>query len=176
MVVNKFTSTTCPTPECRATMAANAAVMPVTSSVNAIAGNSGGPSGSPLTAARPAIDSAIDANPGRFAYGPSCPKPDTRTMTSFGLRAISTSGCKSRRSSVPGRKFSTNTFASSSRRKNSSRSSASFRSSAMLRLLRLTNFHHKPLPSRGSRHAMPRNESPVSGRSTLITSAPKSAR
>ena len=45
-------------------MVANAAVMPVASSVSAIAGNIGGPSGSPLTAARPAIDSAIDANPG----------------------------------------------------------------------------------------------------------------
>ena len=52
-------------------MVAKAAVIPVTSSVSAIAGNIGGPSGSPLTAASPAIDSAIDANPGRDAYGPS---------------------------------------------------------------------------------------------------------
>src|SRR5436190_10516660 len=46
----------------------------------------------------------------------------------------------------------------------------------MQRLLRLTTFHQSPTPSRGSFHAMLRSESPPLGRSTLMTSAPKSAR
>ena len=169
-------STTWPTPECNATIVANAAAMPVVSSVSAMAGSIGGPSGSPLTAARPAIDSAMDANPGRDAYGPSWPKPETRTMTSLGLRFNKSSGARPSLSSVPGRKFSTRTCASSSSLRNSARSSSFLKSSAMLRLLRLTSFHHRPSPSRGSRQAIPRRESPVSGRSTLMTSAPKSAR
>ena len=50
---------TCPTPECSATIVANAAARPVTSSVSAIGGSSGCPSGSPLSEARPDIASAI---------------------------------------------------------------------------------------------------------------------
>ena len=61
---------TCPMPLCRATIVANAAARPVTSSVSAIGGSSGWPSGSPLIAANPDIASAIVANPGRSAYGP----------------------------------------------------------------------------------------------------------
>ena len=52
-------------------MVANAATKPVTSSVSAIGGSSGCPSGSPLIAAKPDIASAMVANPGRWAYGPS---------------------------------------------------------------------------------------------------------
>ena len=43
---------------------ANAPTSPVTSSVRAIGGSSGGPSGSPLMAAKPDIASAIVAKPG----------------------------------------------------------------------------------------------------------------
>ena len=45
---------------------ANAAASPVTSSVSAIGGGSGGPSGAPFSAANPDIPSATVAKPGRF--------------------------------------------------------------------------------------------------------------
>ncbi|CAB5055947.1 unannotated protein [freshwater metagenome] len=86
------------------------------------------------------------------------------------------SGAKPSFSKTPGRKFSTSTSASSMRCKNSSRSVSSFRFNAMVRLLRFTNRHHKPSPSTRSRHPMLRKLSPPSGRSILMTSAPKSAR
>ena len=73
---------------------ANAAARPVTSSVRAIGGGSGWPSGSPFSAANPDIASATVAKPGRFAYGPSWPKPVTRVITSRGLRASNTSGAE----------------------------------------------------------------------------------
>ena len=175
IVSSRLASTTWPTPEWSATIVANAAASPVTSSVSAIGGGSGWPSGLPLSATRPDIASAIVANPARDAYGPSWPNPEIRVMTSFGLRARRTSGPSPSRSSVPGREFSTNTSASSSKLSNVAMSSASLMSSTTVRLLRLTSFHHSPSPSRGSRHAMLRRLSP-SGRSTLMTSAPKSAR
>ena len=59
---------------------ANAAASPVASSVRAIGGSSGWPSGSPLMAANPPIASAIVANPGRPAYGPSWPNPEIRVI------------------------------------------------------------------------------------------------
>ena len=65
---------------------ANAAASPVTSSVRAIGGGSGGPSGAPFSAANPDIPSATVAKPGRFAYGPSWPNPVTRVITSRGFR------------------------------------------------------------------------------------------
>ena len=68
-------------------MVANAATRPVTSSVSANGGNIGSPPGTPVIDASPDIASAIDAKPGRFAYGPSCPKPLTRVMINFALRA-----------------------------------------------------------------------------------------
>src|SRR5262245_51380610 len=96
-------------------------------------------------------------------------------MTSCGLRPWRTSGPSPRRSSVPGRKFSISACAPSTSSSSTARSSSTFRSRATNRLLRLANFHHRPRPSRGSRQAMLRRLSP-SGRSTLMTSAPKSAR
>ena len=63
----RFTSTTCPTPECTAASVANAATRAVTSSVRAMGGSSGGPSGSPLMAANPDMASARVAKPGREA-------------------------------------------------------------------------------------------------------------
>ncbi len=71
---------------------ANAAASPVTSSVRAIGGGSGGPSGAPFSAANPDIPSATVAKPGRFAYGPSWPKPVTRVITSRGLRSSNVRG------------------------------------------------------------------------------------
>ena len=102
IVSSRLMSTTWPRPLCRATIVANAAASPVASSVRAIGGSSGWPSGSPLIADSPDIASAIVANPGRSAYGPSWPKPDTRVTTRRGLRACSTSGPRPRRSSAPG--------------------------------------------------------------------------
>ena len=89
-----------------ATITVNAPASAVTSSVSAIGGSSGAPSGSPLIAANPLIASAIVAKPGRPAYGPSWPKPVTRRMTSPGFRSSSSTGSSPSRSSVPGRKFS----------------------------------------------------------------------
>ena len=51
MLSSRLTSTTWPTPERSATIVANAATRPVTSSVSAIGGRSGCPSGTPLIAA-----------------------------------------------------------------------------------------------------------------------------
>ncbi|CAB5119697.1 unannotated protein [freshwater metagenome] len=151
---------------------ANAPTIPVSSSVSAMAGRSGCPSASPLTAAKPDIDSAMEAKPGRCAYGPVCPNPLTRVKIKVGLMACRTSGPRPRRSSAPGRKFSTTTWASLTNSRKSSLSSRSLRSRVIVRLLRLASFHHKPTPSRGSFQAILRKLSPVSGRSTLMTSAP----
>ena len=137
---SRFTSTTCPTPDHSATITEKAPTMAVISSVRAIGGSSGGPSASPLIAAKLDIASAIVANPVRPAYGPSCPNPVTRRMTSFGLRSSSTSGPMPRRSSVPGRKFSTSTCASSAKRRRASRPSSDLRSRVAQRLLRPTTF------------------------------------
>ena len=64
---SRFTSTTWPSPDHRATMVAKAPASAVTSSVSAIGGRSGPPSGSPLSDAKPDIASAMVANPGRPA-------------------------------------------------------------------------------------------------------------
>ena len=66
---SRFTSITWPSSERSrwrsATMTANAPAMAAISSVSAIGGRSGRPSGSPLMAANPLIASAKVANPGR---------------------------------------------------------------------------------------------------------------
>ena len=52
-------------------------------------GSVGGPSGSPVRAAKPLIASAIDPNPGRDPYGPNCPNAVTLAITRRGLAACS---------------------------------------------------------------------------------------
>ena len=47
-------------------------------------GRVGGPSGQPLIAAKPLMDSARVPKPGRTEYGPNCPNPVTRVMTGGG--------------------------------------------------------------------------------------------
>ena len=79
------------------------------------------------------------------------------------------------RSRTPGRKFSTSTSAPSSSRSIASSPSSVLRSRTTARLLRPTTFHMNDSPSCGSRQPMPRVPSPL-GDSTLMTSAPKSAR
>ena len=63
-------------------MIANAVASAATPSASASGGSSGGPSGSPFSAAKPLIASASVPNPARRAYGPVCPKPVTRAITS----------------------------------------------------------------------------------------------
>ena len=173
---SSVTSTTWPTPECRATITAKAAASAVTSSVRAMGGSSGPPSASPLMAANPDMASASVANPGRCAYGPSCPNAVTRHTTSRGFRPSSTSGPSPSRSMTPGRKFSTTTWASATRSRSASRPASDFRSRVAHRLLRPTTFQYADVPSRGSGSPRVRVESPTPGRSILRTSAPKSAR
>ena len=174
MVSSRFTSTVCPPPEWTATMVANAAAKPVTSSVKAIGGSSGAPPASPLMDEKPLIASANVAKPGRSRYGPVCPKPVTRVIVNFGFVLMSSSGIKPNASSFPGRRFSTKTSATVSIRFKVARSSLFFRSKVMARLPRLANFHHSVSPS-AARHPMFRDESPA-GCSTFTTSAPKSAK
>ena len=171
----RLVSTTWPVPECRATITANADTSAVISSVKAIGGRSGPPSGSPLSAAKPLIASAREAKPGRRAYGPSWPKPLMRAITSFGLAAISSSGRSPSSSSLPGRRFSTRTSAVATRRRMASRPASVLRSSTMERLPRPRSFHQNATPSSGSIQPIRLVPSPP-GASTLTTSAPKSAR
>ena len=86
-------------------------------------------------------------------------------------------GRRDRGRGVPaaGRKFSTSTSASSTRRNRSSWSPASLRSSDERALVAVGQLPPQSLAVAGSRHAMLRRQSPP-GRSTLITSAPKSPR
>ncbi len=61
-------------------------------------GSTGSRSSNPLRDAKPDMASTRVPNPGRFAYGPVCPNPDTRTRTSFGLASSRVSGPTPRRS------------------------------------------------------------------------------
>ncbi len=74
--------------------------------------------------------------PGRSLYGPSCPQPETRTITSRGLRLCSSAGPSPIFSSVPGRKFSISTSAVAIRSVKISRPRGGRRLSATLFLLR----------------------------------------
>src|SRR5690349_17769541 len=89
---------------------------------------------------------------------------------SRGLRSCRARYEKPSLSSAPGRKFSVSTSLRSRRRRTRSRPSACLRSTARLFLLRLKT-GKKPAPACSSRRVL----SPSSG-STLITSAPRSAR
>ena len=112
-------SSTWPRPVCSrarsAVMIPNAVVSAATPSARPKGGSVGGPSGSPVMAAKPLMASASVPKPGREEYGPNWPKPVTRASTSPGLASCSTSGPMPQRSSVPGRKFSITTSASAAR-------------------------------------------------------------
>ena len=85
-------SSTWPRPVCSrarsAVMIANAVVSAATPSARPKGGSVGGPSGSPVMAAKPLIASASVPKPGREEYGPNWPKPVTRASTSRGLRLV----------------------------------------------------------------------------------------
>src|SRR5437588_73882 len=99
-----------------AVITAGAPVRPATSSARGIAGTSGGESGNPVIATSPLMASATVPNPGRCRYGPVWPNPEIRRTTRRGFRSIRLSGASPHRSSVPGRKFSTRTWACRPRR------------------------------------------------------------
>ena len=119
------------------------------------------------------MDSPTAPKPGWSFIGPLWPKPDRRTITSFGLSACSTSQPRPSFSSTPGRKFSIRMSASASSFFSTSRPSSCFRLRVIERLLRACTNHHSEVPSYSLRHL--RSGSPPSGDSTLITSAPNSA-
>ena len=87
------------------------------------------------------------ANPGRCDFGPCWPYADTRSITSFGLMASSSSNPSPHFSSVPGRKFSTTTSARATMRRKIALPSSCFRSSVMQRLLRASLNHQYVSPA-----------------------------
>ena len=99
-------SITWPRPVCSrarsAVMIPNAVVSAAMPSARPNGGSVGGPSGSPVMAAKPLMASASVPKPGREEYGPNWPKPVTRASTSPGFASCSTSGPMPQRSSVPG--------------------------------------------------------------------------
>src|SRR5260221_2385146 len=122
----------------------------------------------------PPMDSPIAPNPGRSLYGPLCPNPEMRTMTSPGLSRLSVSYPRPNCSSVRGRKFSTTMSAFAARARTTAWPSASRRFTATDFLLRACAYHQSELPSWSLRHFL--RGSPSPGASTLMTSAPNSAR
>src|SRR6185437_14539173 len=133
----------------------------------------GGRSGSPTSSRRPPNASATAANPGRSESGPVWPKAEMRVITSSGLTLSSSSGPSPHFSSVPGRKFSSNTSQCRTRSSTISRPRSVLRSITMDFLLRLIVRYSIDVSPEYSRQL--RSSSPVTGRSTLMTSAPKSA-
>ena len=70
----RFTSTTCPTPDHSATIVANAPTRAVTSSVRAMGGSSGPPSGSPLSGREPGHRLGDGGEAGPAGVGPVLPE------------------------------------------------------------------------------------------------------
>ncbi|AIO53817.1 hypothetical protein BO06_3510 [Burkholderia mallei] len=135
-----------------------------------IGGSTGSRSAKPLIDAKPAYPSASVPKPGLCRYGPVCPQPEMRAITSDGRNSSSTSGPSPICSSTPGLKLSTNTSASRTSRFTMSMPSAERRSTHTLRLLRPYTFQlvlTPPAPT--ARSVSPRSFS------TFTTSAPKSA-
>src|SRR5581483_10533597 len=81
-----------------------------------------------------------------------------------------------RRSVAPGTKFSISTSARAARSRTSLAPSGRWRSTAIPRLLRFTAANTALMPPRPARPRQSRRSSPRPGRSTLMTSAPRSAR
>ncbi len=77
---------------------------------------------------------------------------------------------------TPVEKFSTTTSAVATSSRATATPSGDFRFSAMLRLLRLVQMNGAPPPNAGTMGGYCRKSSPFPGASTLITSAPISAR
>src|SRR5216684_742265 len=115
----------------------------------------------------------------RSLSGPASPKPLIASRTRRGLSSASRSSPSPSRSITPGRKFSTSTSAQRTSASTNARSPGSFRSMATLRLPRLTDRKYVlSAPSPAGTNGGPQClvSSPAPGRSTLITSAPRSPR
>src|SRR5215207_4635793 len=119
--------------------------------------------------------SPIDPNPAWSLYGPVCPYPETRTITSPSLISLRSSYPRPHLSSVPGLKFSTTMSASEMRRRARSCPSSSRRLRVTDFLLRAIIGHQRVCPSLRWR-PQTRMGSPVPGGSSFMTSAPKSPR
>src|SRR5229473_2614124 len=113
----------------------------------------------------------------RSLSGPASPKPLIASRTRRGLSSASRSSPSPSRSITPGRKFSTSTSAQRTSASTNARSCGSFKSMATLRLPRLTDKKYVlSAPSPAGTNGGPQClvSSPDPGRSTLITSAPRS--
>src|SRR5215210_5115577 len=174
------TSTICPLPPrpsrlYRAVTAPRAPKVAASESPRLIPTRGGGRSGKPVTYLIPPMASPIDPNPAWSLYGPVCPYPEARTMTRPGFVSLRSPYPRPHLSSVPGLKFSTTTSASEMRRRARSWPSSSRRLRVTDFLLRAMMGHQRVRPSLRWR-PQTRMGSPLPGGSTLMISAPKSAR
>ncbi len=139
-------------------------------------GRVGGPSGSPVIAAKPLIASASVPNPGRVRYGPDLPeardpgedeprvaRPTARRSPGPSARACRAGSSRSRRRP-----------SAASARKTSRPPSRRQVRAVTVRLLRPSVFNQRLTPSFAA--PCPRDGSARAGCSTLTTSAPKSPR
>src|ERR1700761_6890963 len=157
---------------------ANAACTPASGS-QAPRGVTGGPSGSPVTQARPAICSMVGANPTRSRQGPSKPNAGIRAKTSSGLTFNSASAVSPNCSITRGEKFSITTSAPAPSSVNRRRPSSEPKSSVTERLLVFMAWNTQPYSHQSSTSVrIPPEYRMPSGRwmdSTLTTSAPNAA-
>ena len=117
--------------------------------------------------------SATVPNPGRCRYGPVCPNPEIRRITSRGFRSRRAAGATPHRSRVPGRKFSTRASARSTNSVRSCCPRGRLRFRVIDFLFLETTFHQTETPETNGPHD--RSGSPPSGCSILTTWAPRSA-
>ena len=104
----------------------------------------------------------------------SLPNPEIVHQRSVGFRASNRSASSPYRANAPGRKFSTTISASSMSVCSSSISAGDLKSAASESLLRLVLRKYADSPSGANGGPQPRVSSPIPGRSTLMTSAPRS--
>ena len=117
---------------------------------------------------------AMCAKPGRRRYGPVCPYPETRNITSPGLASLSTFQPRPHSSIVPGRKFSTRTSDFETSLMKSSTPLGLRRSIVTDFLLRASLSHASVASLRFVGAPNRRIGSPPMGYSTFSTSAPNS--
>src|SRR5262249_38883989 len=121
----------------------------------------------------------VASKPPISASGPFVPRPVLRAYTMSGLRARTSATSMPRRRRTPLRKLVRNTSADSTSLSSASRPSSCLRLIAAARLLWLKMWYRWLTPAGGvatPQIVPPRMMSPCSGSSTLITSAPQSAR
>ena len=114
------------------------AIMPPVRSPTGTDSRTGGPPASPFVLRTPLIAWVITSYAIRSRNGPVCPKPEMEQTISAGFNAASSASPKPSRARVPGRKFSISTSALRQRPARTCLPSCWLKSSARLRLLRLT--------------------------------------